>query len=143
MRGFTGKKFKVTPLDVQNLSFVDQIEPVIYDGDNMLFEDDRFDVALILTVLHHTPHPEKVINEAKRVSKRIVIIEDIYMNFIQKYLTYFFDSLLNLEFTGHPHTNKNDQEWKALFEQLGLKLKDAKYKRSLLLFKNVTYHLEK
>ena len=137
------KGYNIAPLDVQNLSFVNNLKPVIYDGNKIPFNDDQFNKSLILTVLHHTSEPEKILREAKRVSKRIIIIEDIYTNWFHKYVTYFFDSLLNLEFVGHPHTNKNDEQWKKTFEKLGLKLIDAKYNYSLLVFKHATYYLEK
>ena len=135
--------FKITPLDVQDLSFVNNMKPVIYDGNNIPFNDDKFDKSLILTVLHHTPEPEKILQEAKRVSKRVICIEDIYINWLHKYVTYFFDSLLNLEFAGHPHNNKNDEQWKKTFEKLGLKLIDVKYNYSFFVFKHATYYLEK
>lgn len=139
----SNKGYKITPLDVQNLSFVNNMKPVIYDGNKIPFNDDKFDKSLILTVLHHTPDPEKILHEAKRVSKRIIIIEDIYVNWLHKYITYFFDSLLNLEFAGHPHTNKDDKQWKKTFEKIGLKLIDVKYNYSFLVFKHATYYLEK
>jgi len=96
-----------------------------------------------LTVLHHTSHPEKIIEEAKRVSKRIIIIEDIYTNIFNKYLTYFFDSLLNIEFIGHPHTNKNDKELREAFNKFGLKIVEARYSHSFIVFNHATYYLEK
>ena len=135
--------YKIMLLDIQNLSFVDNMKPIIYDGDRIPFDNNKFDKALILTVLHHTPNPEKILNEAKRVSKGIIIIEDIYSNWLHEYITYFFDSLLNLEFISHPHTNKSDAQWKKTFEKLGLNLIDAKYKYSFLVFKQATYYLEK
>ncbi|MGH8710036.1 MAG: class I SAM-dependent methyltransferase [Burkholderiales bacterium] len=133
----------VTPLDVQDLSFTDEIKPLIYDGKIMPFTDDTFDVALLLTVLHHMPDPGAVFAEAKRVAKKIIVIEDIYCNRVQQYLTYFVDSLVNLEFFGHPHSNKSDAEWKILFAELGLKLKESKSARFLLLFRQATYYLER
>lgn len=136
------EQFQVIPLDVKNLSFVKSVKPVIYDGERMPFKDNSFDIALLLTVLHHTPCPEKVIEEAKRISKRIIIIEDIYTNKLHKYLTYFVDSLINFEFVGHPHTNKSDKEWKGLFKQMGLKLKEIRYRRSFFVFKQAVYCLE-
>lgn len=137
------KGLDVTPLDVKNLSFVDNIKPIIYGGNKIPFEDNSFDVALILAVLHHLQDPEKMLLEAKRVSRRIVIIEDIYTSPVHKYITNFTDSLLNLQYRGNPHTNKSDSEWKLLFNRLGLKLKDAKYTRSLIVFRLATYYLEK
>jgi len=137
------KGYDMTLLDVENLSFVDNMEPIIYDGTNMPFVNDTFDVSLILTTLHHTPSPEKILEESKRVSNRIIIIEDLYDNTMQKHISYFLDSLLNLEFKGHPHSNKTDKEWKETFNNLGLKLRDAQYKRFYGVFKSGTYYLEK
>ena len=132
----------VTPLDVKNLSCCDNIEPILYDGKKIPFKDNKFDVALIITVLHHTPNPAEIIKEAKRVCKRIIIVEDINENKFRKYLTNFLDSLYNLEFIGHPHSNKTDQEWKALFKKLELKIKDMEYIKPIPVFRNVVYHLE-
>jgi ubiquinone/menaquinone biosynthesis C-methylase UbiE len=137
------KEYNVIPLDIQDLSFVNNIKPILYDGDKIPFDDNKFDITLILTVLHHTPYPEKIIEEAKRVSKRIIIMEDIYTNVFHKYITYFFDGLLNLEFIGHPHTNKNDKLWKETFDKLGLKIIETRYHSSYLVFRHATYYLEK
>jgi len=136
-------KYRVIPIDVTNLSFIKNIKPLIYDGKKIPFKANTFDKALILTVLHHVRHPEKIIQEAKRVAKEIIIVEDIYSNWFHKYLTYFFDSLLNLEFIGHPHSNKSDREWQKTFKKLGLKLIDVKYNQSFLIFKHATYYLKK
>ncbi|MBI4114210.1 MAG: class I SAM-dependent methyltransferase [Candidatus Niyogibacteria bacterium] len=133
----------ITPLDIQDVSFVDGIKPILYDGHKIPFHDNAFDLALIITVLHHTPSPEKIIEEATRVSKKIIIIEDIYTNMLHKYVTYFFDSLINLEFFGHPHTNKNDRQWREVFHTFGLKIVESRYDRSLIVFKHATYYLEK
>ena len=137
------KGYRIQALDVQNLSFVQGIKPDIYDGNNIPYDDDKFDKALILAVLHHAQLPERTLKEAKRVSKKIIIIEDIFLNWLHKYITYFFDSLFNFEFAGHPHTNKNDRQWRKTFKKLGLKLIDAKYYKSLLVFKHAVYYLER
>lgn len=136
------KGYMVTGIDVQNISFVKGINPIIFDGKKIPFPDDSFDVSLLLTVLHHVKNPGKLILEAKRVSRRIVIIEDTYGNLLEKFLTYFFDSLINLEFAGHPHSNKSDGEWKKEFERLGLKLLFSEEYR-FWGFRNATYLLEK
>ncbi|MCH7518915.1 MAG: class I SAM-dependent methyltransferase [Candidatus Dadabacteria bacterium] len=135
--------YNLTPIDVQNRTLSQEIEPEIYDGKNLPYKNASFDSALILTVLHHTPNPEEILLEAKRVADKIIIIEDIYTNPIQRYLTYFVDSIVNMEFSGHPHSNKSDNEWKEVFLELGLKLKAAKYSRFLLFFRQATYYLEK
>lgn len=132
----------VTPLDVEDRTLSEQIKPVIYDGITIPYSEKSFDTALLLTVLHHTQDPLTILSEAKRVATNVIIIEDIYTNTFQRYLTYIFDSLFNFEFIGHPHSNKTDTEWKELFDELGLTLKDSRYDRFLLFFKQATYCLE-
>jgi SAM-dependent methyltransferase len=140
--GLRKRGYSATALDIRNLSFIDNIKPVIYDGVKMPFRDLCFDVSLLITVLHHTPNPKRVLREAKRVAKQIIVIEEIYSNTFNKYLTYFIDSVFNFEFLGHPHTNMTDAGWRDLFERLGLKLVHAKYSRSILVLRRVTYILE-
>jgi alpha-1,6-mannosyltransferase len=136
--------FDVTPVDVQNLSFFPEIVPIIYDGENLPFIDGTFDTSMLITMLHHTPDPEAVLREALRVTrKRLVIMEDIYSNPVQRELTYFTDSLVNLEFEGHPHTNKTDAEWLKLFDQLGLRLVYREDFRTLVFFRQVIYVVER
>jgi SAM-dependent methyltransferase len=136
------RKFDIVPIDIKNISFVKGIEPIIYNGEKIPFDDKSFDKSLILTVLHHTPEPEEILLEAKRVSKKIIVIEDVYNNKFHKYLTYFFDSLINWEFVGHPHSNKSDAEWRFLFKKMGLNLLDVSYGYSFVVFKHATYYLE-
>ena len=136
------RNYQVSGIDVDNLSFIEGVQPVVYNGVQMPFGDQSFDVSLLITVLHHIPKPEATLAEARRISKRIVVIEEIYSNSIEKYLTYFIDSLFNFEFFGHPRSNKTDEGWKAAFEGLGLRLVDAKYSRSALVLKRATYVLE-
>lgn len=138
-RGYT-----VEPVDVKNISFFDSVSPTIYDGRRLPFEDGHFPTAMIITVLHHTPDPEAVLDEALRVTgKRMIVMEDIYKNPFQKYLTFFTDSLVNLEFAGHPHTNKSDKQWKKVFADRGLKLVACDEFRTLVFFRQVIYVLEK
>jgi ubiquinone/menaquinone biosynthesis C-methylase UbiE len=135
--------YDVTPLDVADLSFEPDIRSVLYDGETIPFEDDSFDLALLITVLHHTPDPDSVLKEARRVAGRIVVVEDIYHNAWDQYLTYFADSALNLEFTGHPRTNRTDAGWREAFERLGLKVADAHEERSFLAFTHGAYYLKR
>lgn len=134
---------RVFPLDVENFSIVDKVLPTLYDGDRMPFRDNQFDTSLILFVLHHTPDPAKVLAEAKRVSKKIIILEDIVTSPAHKSLTAALDSLINLEFYDQPHTNKSDKEWRAVFENLGLKLLAQEYMSSTIIMRHALYFLEK
>jgi hypothetical protein len=134
---------KVLPLDIQNYSIVDAISPTIYDGSRMPFKDNQFDVSLILFVLHHSYDPTKLLVEAKRVSRKILIFEDIITSSAHGYLTAALDSLMNLEFFNQPHSNKRDNEWQTLFDDLGLKVLNREYNNYGVVIKHALYLLEK
>ncbi len=135
--------YQVEPLDIQNHSLFPEIQPTIYDGRHFPYEDNHFDTVLILTVLHHTPHPEQIVAEAQRVGRKIIIIEDIYQNIFQKYLTFAVDSVVNWEFVGHPHSNRTDRAWRATFAKLGLEIKASYAYRFVGFFRQVLYVLER
>jgi len=134
--------YQVTPLDVADLSYAEVVKPIVYDGQQMPFEDKTFDVALLLTVLHHIEEPDKVLQEACRVADRVIIIEDIYNHFFQKKMTFLMDSFINWGYADCPHTNKNDEEWKATFDRMNMNLKAVTYRRVLLFFKQGVYCIE-
>jgi len=133
---------RIMPLDVQDKSFISSVRPRIYNGQRLPFDDKHFDISLLIAVLHHIPIPEKVVQEAKRVSKRIIIMEETFSNIFEKYVIHFVDSLFNLEFVGHSHSNKTDMEWKKIFQHHDLKLSCSRYSRSLFVLQRVTYVLE-
>lgn len=134
--------FNSTPLDVANLSILPEVETIVYDGLNMPFESQSFDVGLLLTILHHTPDPIPVLKEAARVCKHLVIIEDVYSNIVQQYLTYGMDTLVNLGHSSMTYQNKSDKEWRAAFEALNFKLNHSSSKAVLGIFRQATYVLD-
>ena len=143
---FQSEGHLITPMDIVNKSKHQNIKPIVYDGKHFPFPNNSFDTVLLLTVLHHTPNPDLIINEARRVAKRIIIMEDIYDNFFEKFISKFGCSLVNFEFGGHPHSNRTDKEWKRVFEKLKLKTLAAKYSRqffSFLYFHHAVYCLER
>ncbi|BDS10285.1 class I SAM-dependent methyltransferase [Aureispira anguillae] len=136
------QQYHCTPLDVANLSIIPTVDVIVYDGLTMPFEDKKFDTALLLTVLHHTPDPVPVLKETARIAKKIIIIEDIYRNKIQQYMTYAMDTLVNLGHSSMTYQNKSDQEWKATFEALDLELVEESSKSVLFFFRQATYVLK-
>ena len=89
---------------------------IIYDGKKLPFPDGSFDTVLLITVLHHCKHPLKVLDEALRVtSKNVIVMEDLFESRIEKWLTLIEDSIVNWEFRGHPHSNKNEKDWMKVF----------------------------
>ena len=109
------EEYDVTPVDVTDISYIDDVKPVIYDGQQLPYADDTFDVALLVTVLHHAHHPDQVLREARRVARRVIVIEDVTRGRVHEWITKVWDSILNLEFIGHPHENDSDQGWRARF----------------------------
>ncbi len=133
--------YNVTGLDVENVSFIPAFTPVIYDGKTIPFQDKTFDTALILTVLHHTTNVDQIIREAVRVANQVIILEDVYTTTFRKYMTYFFDSLINLEFVGHPHSNQSDAQWRQTFIRLGLEITATKPMHSFVVMQHQLYVL--
>lgn len=126
------KGYDVVSIDVINKSRTN-IKPVLYDGLNIPYPDNSFDVAILRFVLHHCYESERVLHEAMRVSKYIIVSEDLYFSYPQKQLTYLIDSFLNNEWRGHPHNNKTYSEWNILFKRMGFIINDFELKRWGLL----------
>ena|SRR3990172_11556792 len=133
----------VTSLDVKDRSLYEQISVTLYDGVKIPFKTDSFDVVLVITVLHHIKDPEKILKEAKRVAKKIIIMEDTYESTRQKYLTFAMDSIVNMELLNHPHTNKSDKVWRNLFNRHNLIIKAVLTHNYWRFFTSTTYFLEK
>jgi ubiquinone/menaquinone biosynthesis C-methylase UbiE len=136
------KGYDVTSLDVANFSLVAGLEPMTYDGFNMPFGDQKFDLALVLFTLHHTLDPERVLAETARVARRIIVMEDIVRNRVHQVATWGMDSLLNLEFFGQAHNNKSDQCWRDLFDLLGLRESGVRQRWAYGIMCQRTYSLD-
>jgi len=134
--------FDVQGIDIQDTSFFEHIKPLVYDGKTIPFKDKFFDVAMLVTVLHHTKDPEAILREAKRVSKRVIVVEDLFINPVHKQMTFVMDSIMNLEFTGHPHSNKDDAAWRETFKDIGFKILNSSSSSFFQFFLAGTYILE-
>ena len=134
--------FSVDGLDIKDGSFSADLKPTLYDGTRMPYDDKIYDTALLLTVLHHTPDPDAILSEAARIAGRIIIIEDVFKNAWQRKYTKVADSITNLEFFGHPHTNRSDTQWRQTFENLRLDLVYAEVRRFAGFFRQAVYVVE-
>lgn len=130
-------------VDVADQSVLPTQKPIVYNGRELPFLDHIFDYGLLLTVLHHTSEPEKVLAEAARVCEKVIVIEDVFQNTVQEKLTHWADSFFNFEFKGHPHSNKNREGWKKACQALGLQLEVIRSDRFLLFFRQETYLIQK
>ncbi len=139
------RKFDVTMVDVVDKAMLPNVAPVIYDGMTLPWPDNAFDVALLITVLHHIPQPEQTLREARRVAKRVIVMEDVFRSIPEKYFALLADSWVNWEWIGHPHSNRSDEEWRATFAELGLRVVAYDEQIHWLLpwrFRHGTYVLE-
>ena len=108
----------VTVLDVAKPTY--QRTPVVlYDSDGPFpFPDKSFDISLIVTVLHHADHPERILDEAIRVTRKtIIIVEDLYRHPCGKFWTVLRDQIYNFEYFGHPKQFRTAQGWQDLFKE--------------------------
>lgn len=134
--------YSIIPVDITNQSIFDEIRPMIFNGRDLPYRERKFDVSLILTVLHHSNDPVLLLRESSRVSKKVIIIEDIYSSSFMEFITKFADSLMNLHFLGHPHENKTDAQWRNTFRDLDLQLEYSEIFRIGMIFKQVLYVLK-
>lgn len=128
--GIVGKAFQnhfgaeVFGIDIKDMRISDTPFK-IYDGEKIPFPDNYFDVVLSAYVLHHIDDQRSVLKEIKRVVKdKIIIFEDVPNGIIPR----FISKLHGISFARFFQNNKekgkflNDQGWKKVFKDLGLKL---------------------
>jgi ubiquinone/menaquinone biosynthesis C-methylase UbiE len=94
-----------------------------YDGKYYPYLNNTFDSVIFVDVLHHTQDPYLLLKEAKRVSRRFIIIKDHNCNnrYHKKVLS-FTDWFGNSQYGIHLELNfLSKSEWMQLFRKLDLK----------------------
>ncbi|OGD83845.1 hypothetical protein A2572_02655 [Candidatus Collierbacteria bacterium RIFOXYD1_FULL_40_9] len=138
--------YLVTSVDVVDKVKVDGVKVLVYDGVNIPFKDKQFEMVLLITVLHHVNDFEKLLIEAGRVAKKVIVVEDVYENWWDRLNIWFWDSVLNLEFFGHPHQNRDDAGWKKVFGEIGFELlteRSGKIRELVYEFKQKAYLIQR
>ncbi len=92
------KKFKANVRGVDVIDYANADIPIdVFDGVNLPFEDNSFDVIVMAMMLHHVKHQEDLIDEAVRCSRRALIIyEDTYFSPWQKLAIIWNDFYSNI-----------------------------------------------
>lgn len=116
---FKEKGFDVESIDIDDSSLVKGFPTKIYDGKIMPFGDNAFSTAIIVHVLHHCEDGLAVLHEAKRVSKRVIFIEDTYFNKFERAVVSFSDMIGNNEFFDHYY--RTPKEWNEVIRKNGWK----------------------
>ena len=52
----------------------------LYDGVELPYDEDAFDVVTVVDVLHHTDDPQRMMREMKRVARVGIVIKDHLLN---------------------------------------------------------------
>jgi SAM-dependent methyltransferase len=100
---------------------------LVYDGRDLPFADATFDTTLLLLTLHHCHDPERVLDEALRVTRhRLIVMESVFRNRVDRLWLVVLDGWLNARRHGGamntPLTFRTSDEWRALFATRGLRL---------------------
>ena len=93
-----------------------------FDGASLPYGDGGVDVVMFVDVLHHTPDPQRLVEEAARVARRAVVIKDHIANNRVDFAT-----LALMDWVGNaPHEIASPcnylsrAEWDAVFGKAGL-----------------------
>lgn len=138
---------KVTAVDVGDFHGPRLVKTIIYNGKKLPFQDSSFDTALLLMVLHHTPNPGIVFQEASRVANEIIVIETSYTNSINRFLTIFLDTIKNFRLEIFWNSYKKNDDWITFFYKYGFQVYEIKKFDDKFLgiipFLHITYFLKK
>lgn len=93
-----------------------------YDGKTIPFRDNSHDVCLFVDVLHHTDNPLELIQEARRVSRGLVIIKDhLFDTRMDLWILQLMDWIGNRPYgVVLPYNFLNRETWDSYFERAGL-----------------------
>ncbi|MCK5218800.1 methyltransferase domain-containing protein [bacterium] len=125
-RIYERKTKEITVIDVESDSNLTDLPLIFYDGIHLPFEDETFDVALLLYVLHHCDDPKIVLEEVKRVvKKKVIILEDLFYGRSEKLVLKLLDWYLGkVEGMPTPANFRKPEEWMLLFNEVGFNVKD-------------------
>ena len=134
--------WQVVQVDVADWAFDRRWPPLLYDGARLPYQSREFAVALLSTVLHHASDPRRLLAEAVRVARTVVLVEDVYTTTTQRGLTMMADRVANLSFRHHPHQNRTTAGWQAMAADLSLATVRCEERRFLLLFRQLLLVLD-
>ncbi|MFW9904842.1 MAG: class I SAM-dependent methyltransferase [Candidatus Thorarchaeota archaeon] len=119
---------KIQGLDILHFKKyrVREIPLVVYDGKEIPFADQSFDISAGVFLLHHCQNFEFTLQEMIRVSKRkLILFEDVFNNQLELTFLRFFDTIENRTFSTEmpiPYNFQTLLQWKKTFKKFNLKL---------------------
>lgn len=119
----------VVGMDIINMNKTD-LPFCIGDAVKLPFADQSFDVVYVALVLHHTRHPEDVLEECIRVTRKsLLVLEDVFQSPIERETLKVLDWIGNHTISSKipfPFNFKSEVQWVSLFERLKFKLTHIK-----------------
>ena len=105
---------------------------VVYDGTRLPFGDASLETTLLLLTLHHCEKPERVLDEAIRVTRiRLIVTESVVRNRRDRFWLDLLDGRFNrLRHEGRmpvPLGFRRAEEWEQLFASRGLALRATRW----------------
>ncbi|MBI3294773.1 MAG: class I SAM-dependent methyltransferase [Deltaproteobacteria bacterium] len=99
------------------------IPVTLLEGTSLPFPDDEFDFTILIDVLHHVDNPTGLLAEAKRISRRGLIIKDhLLQGWLSSRLLSWMDRVGNERFgVSLPGNYLSESQWEKAFAELGLK----------------------
>jgi SAM-dependent methyltransferase len=98
------------------------IPVIVFDGQTIPYPAGSFDAVLFIDVLHHADNPEKLLREAKRVSKDTIIIKDHTKDGVLAGLTLRVMDWVGNAYHGValPYCYWTERQWQETFAALDL-----------------------
>lgn len=98
----------------------------ICSGENLAFATRCVSVVCLIFVLHHIENPIEALKECLRVANlRVIILEDVFQNSVEKKLTALLDWIGNRSISSDmnmPFNFRSEKEWKDIFAALNVRL---------------------
>ena len=103
--------------------------PIVrYDGSSLPFKDNHFDTVMIIDVFHHADNPRILLEEAKRVSRKNILIKDHYWKSSKDFTSLkFADYIGNQPYGIHlPYSFLTEENWDEMIAQLKLEILESR-----------------
>lgn len=100
------------------------IPAVSFDGSQLPFRSEEFDMVMLIDVLHHTQDVSNILMEATRITKKYLVIKDhLSDRILAKPTLRFMDIVGNVRYgVKLPFNYLSKKEWLDLFQKSDLKI---------------------
>lgn len=111
---------EIVPVDVEDFNET-ELPLTLFDGKHLPFEDDSFDVVLLIFVLHHAEDAKACLEEARRVARKsVVVFEDVTTGFWDRFMFRNFHRWLAWSKISYPYREWRPAQWTELAQSLDL-----------------------